>query len=174
MGKLTNSHQTGSIWESKETLPSGPRPTEQSCSFNGVDAGTKLKGGYGSPSNPKNIPFHRAKTVVEFTSAGQLIGPRTVCEQLFLKGKVTEAAVEEFETRLGPDGRRSVPTINRFMNRVRKQSGQFSWAIDCFLELWHYTFKNVFTEISDSELFFLANQRIVYYEFFANNFLEFC
>ena len=47
MEKLTNSHQTGSIWVSKETLPSGPRPTEQPCSFNGVDARSKLKGGYG-------------------------------------------------------------------------------------------------------------------------------
>ena len=46
---------------SKETLPSGTRPTEQSCSFNGVDAGTKLKGGYGLPSNLEDLPFHRAK-----------------------------------------------------------------------------------------------------------------
>ena len=155
-------------------MPSGPRPTEQSCSCNGVDGGTKLKGGYGSPFNPENLPFHKEKTVAKFTSGGQLIGPRTVCELLLLKRKVTKAAVAEFETRLGPDGRRDVPTVNRFVNRVRKQSGQLSCAIDCFLELWHNTSRHVFTEISDNELFFLANQMSAYYEFVVNSYLEFC
>ena len=87
MEKLTNSHQTGSIGESKETLPSAPRPTEQSCFFNGVDGGTKLKRGYGSPSNLENVPFHRAKMVVKFISAVQLTGLRTVCDLLLLKEK---------------------------------------------------------------------------------------
>ena len=37
MEKLANSHQTGSIRESKEPLQSGPRPNEQSCAFQEVD-----------------------------------------------------------------------------------------------------------------------------------------
>ena len=135
MEKLTNSHQKNFIWESKETLPSGTRPTEQSCYFNGVDAGTKLKGGCGLPSNLENLPFHRAKTVVKCTSAVQLTGPRTVCNLLLLKRKITVAAVAEFETRLGPDGRRGVPTVNHFMNRVRKQSGQFFWQ---WIAFWNF------------------------------------
>ena len=147
MEKLTNSHQTGSIWVSKETLPSGQRPTEQPCSFNGVDAGTKLKGGYGSPFNLENLPLHREKTVVKVTSAVQLTGLRTVCDLLLLERKITVAAVAEFENCLGPDGRRGVPTVSHFMNRVRKQPGNFL-AIDCFLELCHYTSRHGFIEIS--------------------------
>ena len=65
--------------------------------------------------------------MVKFTSAVQLTGPRTVCELLLLERKITVAAVGEFETRLGPDGRRAVPTVNHFINRVRKQPGQFFW-----------------------------------------------
>ena len=61
------------------------------------------------------------------------------------------AAVAEFETRLGPDGRRGVPTVNHFMNRVRKQSGHFFLAMDCFLELCHYISRLGFTEISENE-----------------------
>ena len=74
-----------------------------------ITAGTKLKVGYGSPFNPENLPFHREKTVVKFTSAIQLTRPRNVCDVLLLKRKITVAAVAEFETRLGPDGRRGVP-----------------------------------------------------------------
>lgn len=64
-----------------------------------------------------------------------------------------------------PEERRGVATVNHFMNRVRTQAGQFSCAIDCFLELWHHSFRHVFTEISDNELFFLANQMSAYYEY---------
>ena len=38
MEKLANSHQTGSMWESTKLLQSGPRPNEQSCSFQEVDS----------------------------------------------------------------------------------------------------------------------------------------
>ena len=116
MEKLANSHQTGSIWESKETLPSGPMPTEQSCSFRRVDS--------------------------RFSAA------------------------TAFATRTGPDGRCGLATVNHFMNRVRTQPGRFSCAINCFLELWHYIVRHVFTEISGNELFFLANQMSAYYNFF--------
>ena len=37
------------------------------------------------PPSLENLPFHRAKTVVQCTSAGQLTGPRIMGELLLLK-----------------------------------------------------------------------------------------
>ena len=88
--------------------------------------------------------------MVKFPSAVQLTGPRTVCELLLLKRKITVAAVAELETRLGPDGRRDVPTVNHFMNRSESSQAN-CLAIDCFLGLCHYTSRHGFTEISENE-----------------------
>ena len=42
------------------------------------------------PPNRKYLPFRRAKTVVQCISAGQLTGPRTICELLLIKKMVTD------------------------------------------------------------------------------------
>ena len=39
------------------------------------------------PPNLENLPFRRAKTAVQCTSAGQPTGPRTIGELLLLKEK---------------------------------------------------------------------------------------
>ena len=46
-------------------------------------------GGYGGGSAPniENLPFRKAKTVVQSASAGHLTGPRTIGELLLLKKK---------------------------------------------------------------------------------------
>ena len=53
-------------------------------------AGTELKGGMGvaHPSNLDNLPFRRAKAVVQCIYAGQLTGPWTIGELLLLRKNV--------------------------------------------------------------------------------------
>ena len=41
--------------------------------------------GVAQPPNLENLPFRRAKTVVQCSSAGQPTGPKTIVELLFLK-----------------------------------------------------------------------------------------
>ena len=55
-----------------------------------------LRGLYGgvSPPNLENLPFRKAKTVVQCTSAEQLAGPRSIGELLLLRAEKTSQTIE--------------------------------------------------------------------------------